>query len=77
MKIKVETLEEVLGEVETEERFEIILPFLKKISELEEKIDSLMKEYERLSSENIKLRSQLHEANVLLQIPIKVSECKE
>ena len=30
MKIKVETLEEVLGEVETEERFEIILPFLKK-----------------------------------------------
>jgi chromosome segregation ATPase len=39
MKIKVETLEEVLGEIETEERFEIILPFLKKISELEEEIE--------------------------------------
>ena len=51
---------------------------------LREKIDSLMKEYERLrkeyerrGSENTKLRSELQEAKVLLQMPIKVSECKE
>ena len=74
MKIKVETLEEVLGEVETEERFEIILPFLKKISELEEKNEALeetKKELERfkgtelineaLRKENLNLLENLHD----------------
>lgn len=44
---------------------------------LREKIDNLMKEYERLRSENTKLRSELHEAKVLLQMPIKIEQCKE
>ena len=63
MKIKIETLDEIFGEIETEERFEIILPFLKKIAELEEKnekysetIDTNIKYYE---SEGNKLKQKI------------------
>ena len=64
MKIKVETLEEVLGEVETEERFEIILPFLKKISELEEKNEAL----ERKNKENLSLLENPHNSELKFDI---------
>lgn len=50
MKIKIETVQELLGEVETEKRFGIILPFLKKISELEEKNEALEEEIEKLKT---------------------------